>query len=234
MRGPSLPRSIPPLALAAALALGLSGCGGDTMTAFDATAYVRGVLDETYKGTWDNAFLDLVDLTDGEAQDAYEAALEEEYRRFAYQFDLNDAALTDETRQAALDLLAQVCALAQYTVQGATALDDTRYAVEVSVRPLDLFLQVRSDALAGFREEFAQTYAGVDLEGLTEEERAELEAEYENQWALGIIGLCEDRLGLAGYGEVERILVLVAPDDQGYYSMGDNDFNNLSTLILPY
>ena len=46
MRGPSLLRSVPPLALAAALALGLSGCGGDTMTAFDATAYVRGVLDE--------------------------------------------------------------------------------------------------------------------------------------------------------------------------------------------
>ena len=233
MRGPSLLRSVPPLALAAALALGLSGCGGETMTRFDAAAYVSSVLDETYKGTWDNAFLDLVDLTEGEAQDAYEAALEE-YRRFAYQFDLNDDALTDETRQAALDLLAQVCAKAQYTVQGATALDETRYAVEVSVRPLDLFVQVREDALDDFREAFAQTYADVDLEGLTAEERAELETEYENQWALGIIGLCEDRLGLAAYRDVERILVLVAPDDEGYYTMGDNDFNNLSTLILPY
>ena len=149
MRGPSLLRSIPPLALAAALALGLSGCGGDTMTAFDATAYVRGVLDETYKGTWDNAFLDLVDLTDGEAQDAYEAALEQEYQRFAYQFDLEDASLTDETRQAALDLLSQVCAQAQYTVQEAVPLDDARYAVEVSVRPMDLFLQVEEDLLSG-------------------------------------------------------------------------------------
>ena len=49
------------------LSLSLTACQGETMTAFDATAYVRGVLDETYKGTWDNAFLDLVDLTDGEA-----------------------------------------------------------------------------------------------------------------------------------------------------------------------
>ncbi len=232
MRGAA--RRLSALAAALLLCLGLGACGGETMTRFDAAAYVSGVLDETYKGTWNNAFLDLVDLTDGEAQDAYEAALEEEYQRFAYQFDFNDAALTGETRQAALDLLAQVCAKAQYTVQGATALDDTRYAVEVSVRPLDLFVQVREDALEDFRASFAQAYADVDLGELTEDEQTQLEAEYENQWALGIIGLCEGRLSVADYLDVERILVLVAPDDEGYYSMGNNDFNNLSTLILPY
>ena len=52
--------------------------------------------------------------------------------------------------------------------------------------------------------------------------------------AEGILLDLEDRLGLAAYRDVERILVLVAPDDEGYYTMGDNDFNNLSTLILPY
>ena len=131
------------LAAAALLCLSLTACGETKMTVFDATAYVKGVLDETYKGTWNNAFLDLVELTDGEAQDAYEASLEQEYRRFAYQFDLDESALTEETRQAVLDLLAEVCAKAQYSVQEAVPLDDTRYAVEVSVRPLDLFLQVR-------------------------------------------------------------------------------------------
>ena len=204
------------------------------MTEEDGTRRFVYLLDETYKGEWDNAFLDLVDLTDGEAQDVYEAALEEEYRRFAYQFDLNDAALTQETRQAVLDFLSQVCAMAQYTVQGAVALDDTRYAVEVSVRPMDLFIQVREDALADFQTEFAAQYADVDLEGRSAEERAELEAEYENAWAAGIVELCRSRLGLLGYGDVESILVLVAPDDDGLYTMGDNDFSNLSALILPY
>ena len=211
MRGAA--RRLPALAAALLLCLGLAGCGGETMTRFDAASYVSGVLDETYKGTWDHAFLDLVDLTEGEAQDAYEAALEEEYRRFAYQFDLNDAALTEETRQAALDLLSQVCALAQYTVQGATLLDEERY---------------------DFQADFAETWSGVDLDRLTPEGRAEAEAQYENDWALGIVELCQDRLGLAGHLDVERILVLVAPDEEGLYAMGDNDFNNLSTLILPY
>ncbi len=228
MRGPSLLRSIPPLALAAALALGLSGCGGDTMTAFDATAYVRGVLDETYKGTWDNAFLDLVDLPDGEAQDAYEAALEQEYQRFAYQFDLEDASLTDETRQAALDLLSQVCAQAQYTVQEAVPLDDARYAVEVSVRPMDLFLQVEEDLLPADQEAFAARYAEADLSDPA------ARAAYEDDWARGIVDLCESRLGLLNYQDVVSILVLVAPDDDGLYSMSGTDFADLSALILPY
>ena len=105
MRGPVI-RRWPAAGAALALCLTLTACQGETMTAFDAADYVRGVLDETYKGAWDNAFLDLVDLTDGEAQDAYEASLNEEYKRFAYQFDLNDSLLTEETRQSALDLLA--------------------------------------------------------------------------------------------------------------------------------
>lgn len=219
---------------ALALTLSLTACQGESMTAFDAAAYVQGVLDETYKGTWNNAFLDLVDLTDGEAQDAYEASLDEEYRRFAYQFDLNDALLDDETRQSALDLLADVSAKAQYTVGATAALDDTRYAVEVSVRPMDLFLQVREEDLADFRAQFAAEYADIDPEDYDAETWAELEREHENAWASGIVALCRSRLGLLGYGDVERILVLVAPDDEGLYTMGDNDFSNLSALILPY
>lgn len=222
------------LGCAGLLALGLAACGGETMTAFDATAYVSGVLDETYKGSWNNAFLDLVDLTEGEAKDAYEAALEQEYRRFAYQFDLNDDALTDETRESVTDLLTEVCAKASYSVKEAVLLDETRYAVEVSVRPMDLFLQVREDTLAEFQREFGEQYADTETEGLDDEELAALETQYENDWAQGIVQLCRDRLGLLNYLDVVPILVLVAPDDDGLYAMGDYDFSNLSALIVPY
>lgn len=224
----------PALAAVLLFCLVLSACGGETMTAFDATAYVGGVLDETYKGSWNNAFLDLMDLTDGEAQDAYQASLREEYRRFAYQFSLNDDALTVETREDILELLAQVCARAQYSVKEAVALDETRYAVEVSVRPMDLFLQVREDALEDYQTAFAEKYAGAELEGLSGEEREAALAAYENDWAQGIAALCRDRLGLMNHLEVVPILVLVSPDENGLYGMGDNDFSNLSALIIPY
>ena len=230
----SRPRRLVVLGAAGLLSLALVSCGGATMTAFDATAYVSGVLDETYKGSWNHAFLDLVDLTDGEAKDAYASALEQEYQRFTYQFDLEDTALTDETRAEVMALLTDVCAKAQYSVQPAVPLDESRYAVEVSVRPMDLFLQVGEDTLAGYQSAFAEEYADVDLERLSNEARAALEQQRENDWALGIVQLCRDRLALVNYLDVVPLLVLVAPDGEGLYTMGDNDFSNLSALIVPY
>lgn len=223
--------------LCAALLLGtaLAGCTAqEHMTTFDAASYVSGLLDQSFHGTWTNAWLDLVDLTDGAAQDAYEAGLKEEYRRFSYQFDLQDAALTEETRQAALELLAQVCAQAQYALNPGVALDGTRYAVEVKARSIDLFLQVKADDLDDYTAAFQEKYAQADPAALDDEARAAFWSGYENDWAMGIIGLCQEKLPLLGYSEVETILVLVAPDSAGNYGMGDNDFANLSTLILPY
>ena len=46
--------------------------------------------------------------------------------------------------------------------------------------------------------------------------------------------LCESRLGLLNYQDVVSILVLVAPGDDGLYSMSGTDFADLSALILPY
>lgn len=221
------------LACGAGLIVSLAGCA-DTVTTFDATGYVKGVLDETYKGTWDAVFLGLVDLTEDEAQKAYDDALEEEYQRFCYQFDLRDEYLNDETRESVQELLKEVCAKASYAVQPAVALDDTRYAVEVSVRPMDLFLQVREDDLEGYAADFQKEYADADLTAMNDKARERFWTRYENDWARGVVELCRGKMGTMAYLEVEPILVLVAPDDQGLYGMGDNDFSNLSALILPY
>ncbi len=229
-------RRLAGLCAALLLCSALAGCANDEkhLTTFDAASYVSGLLDQSFKGTWTNAWLDLVDLTEGAAQDAYEAGLEEEYRRFAYQFDLQDAALTQETRQAALELLRQVCAQAQYALNPGVALDEKRYAVEVKARSIDLFLQVKADDLDGYTAAFQEKYAQTDPAALNDEAQAAFWSEYENDWAMGIINLCQEKLPLLGYSEVETILVLVAPDSKGNYGMGDNDFANLSTLILPY
>ena len=235
MTGPYIRRRPAALLAALCLCLALTGCDtGAHMTVFDASSYVSGLLDQSFKKTWSNAWLDLVDLTEGAALDAYEAGLDQEYRRFAYQFDLQDASLTDETRQAARDLLAEICAKAQYTVQSAVALDDERYAVEVKVRSIDLFLQVEADDLSDYAAAFQAAHASDRPDALDDADRSAYWTQYENDWALGVVELCRSKLGLLGYGDVESILVLVAPDDAGTYSRGDNDFANLSALILPY
>ena len=222
------------LGLACALTAGLlTGCTAK-MTTFDAATYVQGVLDETYKGTWDAVFLDLVDQTEAEAKQAYADAVDEEYQRFCYQFDLRDSYLTDSTREQVTDFLKELTAKASYSVKGATALDDARYAVEVAVRPMDLFQQVAQDDLKDFTKEFQDGHSTASLDGIDAAGRERFWTSYENAWARGVLKLCRDKLGLLGYGDVETILVLVAPDDAGLYGMGDNDFSNLSALVLPY
>lgn len=221
------------LALAGVMCLSLAACG-TKMTAFDAATYVKGLLDETYKESWDAVYLDLAGITEAEAQKAYDEGLEQEYQRFCYQFNLRDAYLTDETRESVQDLLKTVCARASYSVKPAVALDSTRYAVEVSVRPLDLFLQVRADDLTSYATSFQEAYKNVNVGGMEAKDREAFWEKYENAWANGVVKLCTDKLGIANYLDVEQILVLVAPDDGGLYGMGDNDFGNLSALILPY
>ena len=127
-----------------------------------------------------------------------------------------------------------MCAQAQYALNPGVALDEKRYAVEVKARSIDLFLQVKADDLDGYTAAFQEKYAQTDPAALNDEAQAAFWSEYENDWAMGIINLCQEKLPLLGYSEVETILVLVAPDSKGNYGMGDNDFANLSTLILPY
>ena len=114
------------------------------------------------------------------------------------------------------------------------ALDGERYAVEVKVRSIDLFLQVEADDLSDYAAGFQAAHASDNPDALDGEAQAAYWTQYENDWALGVVELCRNKLGLLDYGGVESILVLVAPDDEGNYSMGDNDFANLSALILPY
>lgn len=226
-------RRLAALLCGAALALALGGCA-DTLTGFDAAAYVRGLLDETYQGTWDAVFLSLVDLTEAEAQKAHDEAIDQEYQRFCYQFDLRDDLLDRDTRAEVEELLEEVTAKASYSVGAAVELDDTRYAVEVKVRPMDLFLQVQEDTLDDFAQAFQEDYADVDPAQMSETARERFWTRYENAWARGVVELCRAKLGTMTYREVETILVLVAPDSAGLYGMSDNDFTNLATLILPY
>lgn len=209
-------------ALALCLSLLLGGCGSK-MTTFDAAAYVQGLLDGTYKGTWGAGYLDLVGISKTDAVQAYADGLDQEYARFTFQFGLNDTLLSDQTRSAVKALLKTVCARAQYTVQDPVPLDQARYAVEVSVKPIDVFRQVETDDLDSYTQTFLTQYAGVT------DQKTRAEA-----WAQGILGLCQNKLGVLGYGSVEHILLLVAPDDSGKYAMSDNDFSNLCALVLPY
>ena len=55
-------------ALALGLTVLLTACSGETEAGFDAGAYVTGVLNATYLGQFDQVYLDMVGMTQSEAQ----------------------------------------------------------------------------------------------------------------------------------------------------------------------
>lgn len=190
---------------------------GCAVTELNAAGYVQGLLDETYKGVWEETYLALVDLTEEEAAAGYQAGLEAEYERFAGYFRLAPS-LSRETRSAFVEYLGGVYAQARYSVDCATRSESGAWLVEVTVQPI-LTLAVLAEETDALRARF-------DALELTEEE------DREEAWAQMVLEAC--RSAAAEYGEKTTIAVRLAPDEDGYYSIGAQDFYNLDALILSY
>ncbi len=195
--------------------LAAQGCG---VTTLNATGYVEGLLDETYKGTWEETYLALVDLTEEEAAASYQAGLEAEYQRFAGYFQLDVSAVSDQTREEFVEYLGQVYAQARYSVEYATRSDSGAWLVEVTVQPI-LTLAELADQVPALRAEFDA------LEDVPAEER-------EETWARMVLEACQS--AEMTFGEGVTIAVRLAADEEGYYSIGTRDFYDLDALVLMY
>ena len=235
-------KSLTALVAALALILSLSACGGDNGTK-NAKVYIQGLMDETYLGVFNKDYLDLVDATENEAEEDYLGGLEAEYyNRFVPNFSIDDSYVTEETRDAAIDLLADVYKNAKYTVKDPTKSGEN-YAVEVEVEPVAVFYDVYEEDM---NEEFYDTFNADFPEfddgtlDAMDQGSAEYEAfwtRYENAWLEAVIGLSRARLdaGNVTYQDADSIIVQFKPDPaDGLYTITDTDFQNLDKLILAY
>lgn len=223
------------LSAALALSLTLSACSSG-LTTLDATAYVQGLLDETYLGQFDQDYLAMVGLEESEAQASYEASLEVEYEYFASNFQFDEDYITEETHSATLALLADLYQRARYDVQPAQKTDNG-FTVEVVVQPVSLIPLIVEEYMEDYTESFNQTYESVTADQLGELSQEEYEAfltRYENDWAMGILDLFEEHKSELSHQEKTAVIVKVTPDSEGYYSLSDNDFANIDALILAY
>ena len=82
------------LGAAAVLAAGLAACGG--VTKDDATVYVKGQIDSTYLGQYNEDYLKLMDMTEAEAAEDYEWNLGAEADWF---MDFASIYPSDETKE---------------------------------------------------------------------------------------------------------------------------------------
>ena len=240
------------ISLGLAVVLCLSGCSTSQaqISRYNAQVYVQGVLDETYTGTPQEAYLTLTGRTAEQAKGLFEKNLSAEYtQRLAVRFELEDQYIPHELREDFRSLLAEVYQKAGYTVKSATPMEDGRYCVELSVTPVTFFAAAYSDGYAKLRQDFEEDHPlpgeadedDEDEEGETPEpqdlEPAQLrkaQADYEAAWAQTVYDYLYARLDAITTGPSVTLLVLVTPDSQGRYTLSATDLQNIDDLILQY
>ena len=218
------------------LTLTLAACGGGGLTTFDATAYIQGLMDETYLGKFSEEYMESVDIDLEEAEATYRTSLEVEFQYLADAFELDQDYLSEEVYEDALDMIADLYQNARYEVKPATK-TEKGFAVEVVVQPYDLVAVIYEEYMEDYGKDFNEKYSDYTTEMIQAMSDADYEAfltKYENDWASGIIQLFRDHAAEGGYLDAESIIVQFAPDDDGLYSISDNDFANLDSLILAY
>lgn len=188
---------------------------------------VQGNLDELYLGKFDADYLKLVDSTEEESQQSYLDGLEVEAEVFAYYFDIEN--LTDELKAEIVDLYKEIYAQSKYTVGDASKLDESTYAVKVTVSPLDIFVLV-DDVFDDAMQPFYDKYAAVDTSAMSD---AEYDA-YDKEWAETVIALCQSKLPEMGYLEDRSLVIQVTLDEDDYWTMSGDDFYNLDEIIIEY
>mgnify|MGYP001023894808 CR=1 FL=1 len=173
-------------------------------------------------------FLELIDITENEAEETYLSSLETEADFFASAFLIDD--LTDELKAEVVDMYKQVYAKAKYTVDTATEVDDSTFGVKVTVEPLDVFDRVAEALWGDTPDARAEALYSQDVDSMTDEEYAAYDAE----WCRLVIDLTLEKLPEAEYLEAQSKVVQITLGDDNYWSLDEQDFSDLDWLILDY
>ncbi len=198
------------------LLLSAAGCGKE----FDASGYLKAVLDNSYKHD-PTAFLDQKIGSEEEAEQLFQEGI-----------DANIAALTEsasvsqEQEQNFRAIFEQIYAQADYTVGEAQKQEDDSYVVTVTYRPMTLFadtqpqLEEQTEQLTNsYMEQIAAGGEAPDEETLT----GEIMELY--------MGILQDAAGSVNYGEETSCQVRIQLDDNVYIPNTD-DLMTLENGIL--
>jgi len=220
-------------AAAAALLTALTGCQSTTK---DATIFVKGELDATYLGTYDQAYIDVVeDMTEADAKQKYEdnAEWEAEYLVDYLMDSYMVQVPSDEVYDRAEEVVKKIYSNAKYTVADAEKLKSGDIAVEVTVSPIEviplLTTDFAQDAWDSILEENGIT-SQEEMDAVSDEDYAAMD----ERFAMTLLDELERLAGQAEYGEDQVIMLQMKKDDDGYYSLVEAGIQKLDEVIIDY
>lgn len=214
------------LALALGLTLALSACNQGIST-FDAKVYMEGMLKQTYLGEFDEGYLTLVDSNEDEAQGIYENTLDVESQFFCYFYDIYYP--SDTQMEQIKDLYGRIYAHTKFEVVSAAKQDDGSFSVKLSIEPINI-VKLAEAKLEEALEPFYTKYENADIDNMTDEE---YEA-YDQEFAQIIIDTYESVMPEIGNEEAKSLSVQIEEDEEGYYSLIDDDFDRIDAMIINY
>lgn len=191
----------------------------------DLAALVQGKLDELYLGQYSESFLSTMGVTAEDCQQEYQENLEINAEYFARYFEIDN--LTDELKAELVEFYKELFSKAQYTVGEVSQIDETNWAVNVALKPIDLPQQML-DGWDEWMEPFRAKYAGADFDTMGESVYQKADAE----WARYAIDLAKDRLQELSYRDEEALAVQVIQNEDGSWTISENDIYTIDDYIV--
>lgn len=235
MKGTGKMKKVLLILLSLALMLSLTGCGGLWDLLGDESdriaAYIQGYLDLTYKGQFNEDYMEELDLTEEDMQERYESGLRAEAQFFENAIGYIEYP-TEESTSRLMDIYAQIYSYSDYTVESCTKLESGNYAVEVSFRPIDTLTKLNPEQ---FNQVFVEVlgefgvYDDEDLANMSEEDYIAADGVY----AQRIMDLLEQAIPGTGHGE-ERSVVVQIKDAGNIWEPVQSDVDIIDYYLIDY
>ncbi len=181
---------------------------------FDATGYIKSVLQCSYNANYDD-YISYTGSTTDAAEDYHSATLQNAAVRFFAKYEMN----ADDTQVAAMEaVIEKAYANSKYTVNVQTTASygyDVKvdYTVQTTFQDISKDIQSKRDLAA--------------KEGLA----TNIGADYINE----VIQLCENTVNNGtSYGDTASVTIDIKKDSEGYLSLNTNYFDDIDENILPF
>ncbi|MDO5784099.1 MAG: hypothetical protein Q4P20_03430 [Eubacteriales bacterium] len=191
----------------------LAACG----PSFDASGYVKAALDSTVHGE-SAEYVKIVDITAEEAQQEYDDVLDSMVE------EISSLGLSDELNSKYRTLFADLLKQTDYTVLEATKTEDS-YEVPVEIKPITNVFNGLMDDVETKMTEYSSEILNGNMDVPSEEEITE----YAGQM---VYDLLAERVANIEYGDAQTVTVTVEPDDDGVYSVPEDDIEDLVTTMI--
>ena len=185
--------------------------GVKSLNSFDAQGYVRGILEQNFKGE----IKEVSTVVDGQTEETLLQQYEDGIEAFLKNRLMYGVEMDEETEEKYIALCKEIFKTMKYEVKEAEKVGEEKYQVPVEYQTSDVFLKF--DTLIA--EESARIFAKADKGeylGTVDEINLQMQQEFlDNSYEL-----LKKANEEAEYGEKETVVIVVEKNEKGLYTMG--------------